>query len=319
MKTIKFSLPLRKDILVREKNQILANRFFPFYMRKIKYVINMVYHIHPKASYALIIKSLTIAFRKKLSPNAIKFYKKGIKKDFKIDGSTFCTYTYGEGPLILMLHGWCSNGARWRIYVNKLVCSGYKIVVVDAPGHGTAPGRFLSIFLYAKGIKTILASEKKWHTVITHSIAGLTAIAAIKNSKNQHQPSKFIMMNTFSDATAILEKFSCCLGISKKVVNGVKEQLSKYQNFPLQEFSIHKHYDTINAKGLLIYDIDDLVVPKSEAEHITSTIKPLQIIKTEGLGHNLKSSCVVKHVLNFVKLETNHNVVFKKTVLSSLN
>ena len=161
MKTIISAISLQSDIISckKEQQRLLAKRFFPFYMTKIKYVINAVHSIHPKTSFLMIIKLLSIAVRKKLSTNAIAFYKKGAKREFKIDGAIFCTYTYGNGPLILMLHGWCSNGARWRVYVNELVNSGYKVMVVDAPGHGTAPGRFLSISLYAKGIKAILESE----------------------------------------------------------------------------------------------------------------------------------------------------------------
>jgi len=298
----------------KSQDLLLTKRFFPFYMGKVKYVVNFVHGIYPKTSILLIIKLLSLAIRKKVSPNAMAFYNKGIKRNFKVEESTFCTYTYGKGPLILMLHGWCSNGARWRVYVNALVNSGYKVMVVDAPGHGTAPGRFLSIFLYAKGVKAILSSESNWHTVITHSIAGLTAMAAIGNSEQKYQPSKFIMMNTFSSATAILEKFSSCLGISEKVVIGSKEKMSQYLDFPLTEFNIQKHYNQINTNGLLIYDTDDSVVPKTEAEHIISTIKPLHVLKTDGLGHNLKCHTVVKAVLNFVELDTKPKLEVDKTL-----
>jgi len=295
----------------KTEDKVLAKRFFPSYMRYIKYIINFVHYIHPKTSFLLIIKLLSVAVRKKLSPNAVAFYKKGIKQNFKIEGSTFCTYTYGKGSLILMLHGWCSNGARWRVYVNELVHKGYKVMIVDAPGHGTAPGKFLSISLYAKGIKAILSSEDKWHAVITHSIASLTAIAAIGNSESKHQPSKFIMMNTFSSATAILEKFSCCLGISQTVIKGSKDKMSQYVNFPITAFNIKKQFKTTQTESLLIYDTTDRVVPKTEAEYIIHAIKPLRVLKTDGLGHNLKSKAVVNAVLNFVEFETKTQVKVK--------
>ncbi len=304
---------LQSEIALRKKEEekLLAMQFFPPYLSKMKHLIRMIHKIHPKTSFLLIIKLLSIAVRKKLSTNAIAFYKKGAKRKIKVDGATFYTYTYGNGPLILMLHGWCSNAARWRVYVSRLVCLGYKVMVVDAPGHGTAPGRFLSIFLYAKGIKAILKTESKWHTVITHSIAGLTAIAAIGNSEKKYHPSKFIMMNTFANATTILEKFSCCLGISEKVVKGSKDKMSKYLDFPIEEFSIRKHYNNINVKGLLVYDTKDSVVPRREAEYIIENIKPLQTLKTEGLGHNLRSNDIVETVVNFMKSETNHTVQLK--------
>lgn len=299
----------------KSKEQALAKKFFPSYLLYLKHLINITYKMHPKTSFKMTAKLLSIAIRKKLSPNAISFYKKGIKRKFIIDGATFNTFTYGDGPLILMLHGWCSNAARWRVYVNELVNSGYKVMVVDAPGHGTAKGRFLSVFLYAKGIKAILATETKWHTVITHSIAGIIAIAAIGNSDKKHHPTKYIMMNTFANATNILEKISSCLGISEKVVKGSKDMMSKYLDFPLKGFNIHKQYNIMNVKGLLIYDTKDKVVPQKEAAHIINHTKSLQVLKTEGLGHNLKSDFVVKEVVNFVKIESKKVVEFNKVSL----
>ncbi len=281
--------------------QLITKQFFPFYVRKIKHILHAIHGLHPKTAYRLLIKFLSIVINKKLSDNAIAFYKKGIKKKFYVDNTVFYSYTYGKGPLILMLHGWCSNGARWRVYVDELVGRGYKVMVVDAPGHGTAPGRFLSVFLYAKGIKTILASEVKWHTVITHSIAGLTAIAAMGNSKKQCHPTKFIMMNTFATATAILKKFSCCLGVSHSVIEGAKKLMFVYTDFPLHTFSISKHLKDISKDSLLIYDTKDPVVPKCEAEYIIKHVPFLNILKTEGLGHNLKSKRVVEQVVSFIE------------------
>lgn len=304
-------MPIQKAITSEEekiKERSLAKKFYPSYISKITSVINAIHKIHPKTSCWMTAKLLSVAGRKRMSNNDITFYKKGSKRQFNIGNAIFCTYTYGSGPAILMLHGWCSNGARWRTYVHQLVSSGYKVVVVDAHGHGNAPGRFLSVSLYVKGIKAILKSESKWHAVITHSIAGLTGIAAIGNSEKRYHPSKLIMMNTFATASTMMEKFSRCLGVSEKVITGTKEWMSNYTKYPLEELSIGKHYNNINAQGLLIYDTEDIVVPRRESEYIVTHIKPLQSIKTEGLGHNLRSTNIMKEVLSFVKNETDNAI-----------
>lgn len=292
----------KSEIVIGKKKEekLLAKKFFPTCLLKMKYLINFTYKIHPKTAYKLTIKLLSVTAKKKLSTNAKAFYKKGVKRNIKIEGATFCTYTYGNGPLILMLHGWCSSASRWRVYVNALVGLGYKVMVVDAPGNGTAPGRFLSFFLYAKGIKAILKSETKWYSVITHSIAGLSAITAIGNLDKKYHPTKFIMMNTFAKASTILQKFSQCLGLSDEVIKYTNEQMSIYNDFPLHEFDICKQFNNLNIEGLLIYDTNDIVVPKSEAEYIIDSIKSLKKAKTEGLGHNLKSDKVVKVVVGFM-------------------
>ena len=88
MKHKKIKISSKDKVKYSQKNQdiLLAKRFFPFYMRKLKYAINFVHAVHPKTSFLLVIKLLTISLRKKPSPNAIAFYKKGIKRNFNLEG-----------------------------------------------------------------------------------------------------------------------------------------------------------------------------------------------------------------------------------------
>lgn len=288
----------------QEKAKSLAKKFYPSYFFKISSIINAIHRIHPKTSCWMTAKLLSVADRRKLSNCDTAFYNKGHKRKFNIKNSTFCTYTYGKGPAILMLHGWCCNGARWRIYVNQLVNLGYKVVVVDAPGHGNAPGKFLSVPLYIKGIIKILKSESKWHTVITHSLSGLIGIVAIRNSEKRYHPKKYIMMNTFSNATNLMVKFSQSLGISEKVVEDMKVWLATNTEYSLEELHVSKHFNNVDVQGLLIYDTKDKVVPSRESNLIIMQTKPIEVIKVEGLGHNLRSSKIIKGVLSFINNET---------------
>ena len=303
MKNPETTEPAKQEISKEEKVQgnSLAKKFYPPYMSRITSIINAIHKIHPKTSCWMTAKLLSVAGRKKLSGNDNAFYNGGYKKQHKIGNATFYTYAYGRGPAILMLHGWCSNGARWSSYVPQLVSLGYKVIIVDAPGHGKAPGRFLSVSLYVKGIKAILKSEEKWHAVITHSIAGLTGITAIGNSERKYHPTKFVMMNTFATVETMMSKFSRCLGVAEKVIKGTKEWMATYTDYPLEQFSISKHYKNIDVQGLLIYDTQDVVVPRAESNYILSHVQPLKSIKTEGLGHNLRSYKIVDEVLSFVK------------------
>lgn len=288
----------------KEQERIFAKQFFPPYATKVGAFVNLIYRVHPMTAFRMTAKLLSVACRKKLSTSARAFYDKGMQKHIKVGRATFCTYSYGQGPTILMLHGWCSNAARWRVYVTKLVKLGYKIVVVDAPGHGTASGRFLSVSLYAKGIKSILKSEPKWHAIITHSIAGLTAMAALGNSQKKYHPSKFILMNTFASVETMVAKFSRCLDISEVVIEGTKHWMSTYPEFTLDQFDIPMQYPMLQSESMLIHDTNDVVVPKKEMAYLLRRCKSLHVMKTMGLGHNLRSSTVVNGVVDFVVAKT---------------
>src|SRR5215468_8096629 len=58
---------------------------------------------------------------------------------------TIATWSWGEGPTVLLVHGWGSRGARLHSFVEPLVAAGYRVVAFDAPGHGDTAGRTSSL------------------------------------------------------------------------------------------------------------------------------------------------------------------------------
>ncbi len=52
------------------------------------------------------------------------------------DGSTFRLVTAGEGPAVLLLHGWPETLAAWHRVAPAVVAAGYRVVVPDLPGYG---------------------------------------------------------------------------------------------------------------------------------------------------------------------------------------
>jgi len=47
-------------------------------------------------------------------------------------------WIWGEGPPVLLVHGWGSRGARLGSFVAPLVAAGHSVIAFDAPGHGAA-------------------------------------------------------------------------------------------------------------------------------------------------------------------------------------
>jgi len=282
------------------KGRLLGKKFFPTYLFKITHCINALYPLFPISSRWLAMKVLSVANRRRLSSHDHAFYANGLKTVHKIENSNFISYSYGEGPAILLLHGWCSNGARWKDYVDKLIQAGYRAVIVDAPGHGRASGHFLTLPLYIKGIKEILKSEPKWHAVITHSIAGLLSVVGMSELESQYHPDKFVMMNTFVSSNVLIDKFAKCMGFTYELIESLKNNFSNYGGYATSDISIIKHFKKCHMESLLIYDIADVVVPRSEPKKLIATVPSLKYIQTKGLGHNLRSRKIVEQVVAFV-------------------
>jgi pimeloyl-ACP methyl ester carboxylesterase len=59
---------------------------------------------------------------------------------FAADGLELAYETYGDGPPVVLLHGFTSSGASWlRLgWVEALVAAGRTAVALDLPGHGAS-------------------------------------------------------------------------------------------------------------------------------------------------------------------------------------
>ena len=62
-----------------------------------------------------------------------------IKRNFKMletNGVVLRTVVEGDGPLVILLHGWPQSWYLWRHQIDPLVAAGYKVAVPDQRGYG---------------------------------------------------------------------------------------------------------------------------------------------------------------------------------------
>ena len=76
------------------------------------------------------------------------------------DGEDFQTYIWqGSEDIILLLHGWESNAARWYKLIPILEKSGCTIVAIDAPAHGLSGSKWFNVGKYSEFLKTIFVDK----------------------------------------------------------------------------------------------------------------------------------------------------------------
>jgi len=281
--------------------RLMAERFFPSHIRKVGQAINLVHKVNPTAGCKLNMKALSFSVRRKLKPADVAFYRSGKRQMHACGPYRFNTYTFGKGPAVLLIHGWCSDGSRWASYVQQLTRMGFQSVVMDAPSHGQSPGRTLSVPGYIACIEQVMAFRKHWHAAITHSMGSLTGVVAASHVSQKAKVERFVLMNTFADCDALMSKFSRCLGVAEHVLADTRAWIKHYAGKPLEYFALNRHLSRMNTPpALLITDKDDIVVPQRETQRILENLPYINHFLTSGLGHNLWSDEVTNKVLTFV-------------------
>src|ERR1700687_5449738 len=94
-------------------------------------------------------------------------------------GASVATWSWGQGPAVLLVHGWGSRGARLHSFVEPLVAAGYSVIAFDAPGHGASGGATLALPPFAHAIGDVARAAGGIQAVVAHSMGSPSVALAI--------------------------------------------------------------------------------------------------------------------------------------------
>ena len=85
---------------------------------------------------------------------------------------------WGEGPAVLLLHGWAGRPTQFAHLIEQLVGAGYSVYALDAPAHGRSPGREANVVLFAHALLEAAGESPPLRAVVGHSLGGAAALLA---------------------------------------------------------------------------------------------------------------------------------------------
>ena len=69
-----------------------------------------------------------------LRPQEEAFLETGEAFTVDHDGQQLACWSWGSGPVVLLMHGWGSRAGRFRLFVPQLQQLGFRAVAFDGPG-----------------------------------------------------------------------------------------------------------------------------------------------------------------------------------------
>ncbi|MFO0747299.1 MAG: alpha/beta fold hydrolase [Myxococcota bacterium] len=87
-------------------------------------------------------------------------------------------WSFGDGPAILLSHGWCGRAAQLAPIASALADAGFRALVFDHPGHGESSGRSATIPDMAFALAEADAFVGGAHAVVAHSMGAVVATLA---------------------------------------------------------------------------------------------------------------------------------------------
>ncbi len=213
-------------------------------------------------------------------------------------------WSFGEGPTILLAHGWSGYAAQFDAWIEPLVAAGHRVVLFDAPAHGGSGGRQTNIMDMAGAIQHVAGLHGPVHAIVAHSFGAPATLFALRHGL---KVDRLVLMA----APLSLKKFSLfvahVLGLPLSVRGRMQRNMERKLQFRWDETDT----DTVLAglvaeRGLdvlLVHDKRDREVPFASSEVIAAAVPSARLHATEGNGHNriLRNGAVIAEAVRFLR------------------
>jgi pimeloyl-ACP methyl ester carboxylesterase len=226
----------------------------------------------------------------------------------QLDGVPLTTWTWGHGPVVLLVHGWGGRGAQLAGFVEPLVAAGCSVVTFDAPGHGVSPESRSSIVAFVDAIRAIDRALGPVDGVIAHSIGAAAAARALYEGLRA-QAAVFIA----PPADLILQSHTLLesLGFGRPARELMQARIEHRFGVVWAALDVRSYAAGMATPLLVVHDRDDNEVPWQDGAIIARDWPGAEWSLTGGLGHRriLRDASVIRDVTAFVAARVRPSVV----------
>jgi len=221
------------------------------------------------------------------------------------EGGELAVTTWGNGPAVLLMHGWGGSRAQMTGFVNPLLAAGYRVVAFDQPAHGESDGKMTNILEITPALEKVVEREGNFDAIIAHSFGTLVTSYAIVN-KRVPPPSRLVYFGAFNRLLDSLPRFQVLAQVSDEIIEGLRAMI--YENFGrdvLDSINNELLAPQINIPALMFHDAADNVTPIEDSRAIAQVWKSARLVEIAGLGHRgaLQSEEISGQVLKFLNGE----------------
>ena len=219
------------------------------------------------------------------------------------EGGELAVTTWGEGPAVLLMHGWGGARAQMTGFVDPLLFAGYRVVAYDQPAHGESDGKMTNLLEIAPTMDLIAKQKGPFQAIIAHSFGTLiTSYALVK--RNFPPPARLVYFGAFNQLMDSLPRFQVLAGLPDEIIEGLRAKI--YENFGrdvLESITNESLTPQINIPALMFHDAADNVTPIDDSRAIARVWKSARLIETEGLSHRgaLQSKTIHEQVVRFLR------------------
>lgn len=236
-----------------------------------------------------------------------EFLATGQRFDVAVGRGVVASWRWGEGPAVILVHGWGGHGGQLSEYVQPLVARGHQVIAFDAPSHGhSGPGmlgaRHATLFEFADALVVLTRNIGRVAGVIAHS-GGCAAVGWAMWKHPALRIERLVFIAPFGKPLRYMGIFQRTLGLSDAAMRRFRESTERQFQFRWEDLDVPAMASRMETPPLLVvHDREDRETAWQDGAEIAGSWPHARLETTTGLGHVriLRDPEVVGQIVEFI-------------------
>jgi pimeloyl-ACP methyl ester carboxylesterase len=226
----------------------------------------------------VLLAELAMAPRKRLA--ALESRPGDTEKVLRVGGRRVRVHAFGEGPLVVLVHGWQGAASQLRSLAEAVAAAGFRVALFDMPAHGEAPGWSTSGPEFIRILSSVARELGPLYAVVGHGLGGT---AALKCAAQGLPLAGVVALAPIPSFEFVLRRHARAFGLSTKVRELLARRLESRTRMTRGELDLAAH--ELAVPTLLVHDLLDRAVPSRHSRHLKNAWRSARLIETCGFGH----------------------------------
>lgn len=236
--------------------------------------------------------------RRRARPRVSRSLADAEEHQISLPSGPVAAWRLGEGPAILLVHGWEDDNALWGPLVDRLTAVGRSVVALDLPGHGFSHATDTSARGVSKALRETAKALGPIEAVVGHSFGCVAAIIALAQgldvkravliaspaprTRERRRPDRE------SDAPAEVVERAMALR-----AEGEEERRAQMEGI----------IASMSVPALIVHSIDDEQCPMENSQRMHELWPGSELLLVDGLGHRFiaQDADVLQRVADFAE------------------
>jgi pimeloyl-ACP methyl ester carboxylesterase len=288
------SAPIQRLPHVSARQLATLRGFFAFTQR-----------LSPRLAAAAAFRLFLRTFRHPLRADDGAILARATRRELRAGRDSIVVYEWaGAGPTAIILHGWGSSAARFTLLAQALHARGWRVLALDAPGHGASSSNRSSLPQFMAALDEVVARCGSPHALIGHSLGAL-AIACRHTGGPPawaRELGAVVLISMPAGAEYLIRKYIEALGLSAATERRLLDRFRARFNAEPRDYQSMPGASRVAARLLLVHDREDDIVPYEHSAELHRQVPGAAFLTTEGQGHSklTRETATIARIVEFI-------------------